>query len=188
MLYFNTDQLRTRRKLISVYESLTQAGADASKIPTVHKWFYYEPWVKELNEWSRAGKGTILIDRPHELRESRRVEFYTGTNVTLILAPYPGELFAYRKPFGEKALLVHQPHFVDPEVFYQPIDAPARVSRAQIPRNIDFLIAGAIIPDWYPFRRRIAMMAAEKKFPSGVNVVVREHPGYGDLAPPEKKK
>ncbi len=78
MLYFNTDQLRERKKLIHIFETMTDAGVDPDDLPQLRKWFYYEPWVKELNEWSKAGKGTILIDRPHELRENRRKDFYAG--------------------------------------------------------------------------------------------------------------
>lgn len=34
------------------------------------------PWFKEVEELSRQGKGVIIIDRPHEMRDQRRVPMY----------------------------------------------------------------------------------------------------------------
>lgn len=36
-----------------------------------------KPWFKQIKDLSAQGKGVIIIDRPHEMRDMRKEEFYT---------------------------------------------------------------------------------------------------------------
>lgn len=126
-----------------------------------------KPWFAQVKELSQQGKGVIIIDRPHEMRDLRKAEFYDLANVTLVLAPYAYELFEYRARFSTQALLVHQPHFIDKQIFYHPVTDP---------RSEDVIIAGDL-GAFYPFRARLADMIRNKTLPGWI----RGHPGYEDI-------
>lgn len=132
------------------------------------------PWFKEIQELSQQGDGTVIIDRPHEMREMRKEDFYTRANVSLVLAPYAYELFEYRTKFGSQALLVHQPHFIDKKIFYHSVAKP---------RSQPVIIAGDL-GAFYPFRARLADMIRSKILPGWI----RGHPGYEDLKTPDSSR
>ncbi|MBW0577097.1 hypothetical protein O181_116812 [Austropuccinia psidii MF-1] len=133
-----------------------------------------KPWFDEIKHLSQQGKGVVIIDRPHEMRDMRKAEFYTLANVSLILAPYPYELFEYRTQFATQALLVHQPHFIDKKVFYHPVTDP---------RPEEIIIAGDL-GAFYPFRARLADMIRNKTLPGWI----KGHPGYEDIKTPKQRK
>lgn len=60
--------------------------------------------------------------------------------MTLVLSPYPSELLAYRQ-FENRTLLVHQPHFINPEIFFHPVDKP---------RSQEMIIAGDLGAPRFP--------------------------------------
>ncbi|KNZ53124.1 hypothetical protein VP01_3338g4 [Puccinia sorghi] len=126
-----------------------------------------KPWFAQVKELSQQGNGVVIIDRPHEMRDMRKAEFYSLANVSLVLAPYAYELFDYRAQFSSQALLVHQPHFIDKKIFYHPVGDP---------RPEDIIIAGDL-GAFYPFRARLADMIRNKTLPGWI----RGHPGYEDI-------
>ncbi|KAA1100243.1 hypothetical protein PGT21_032338 [Puccinia graminis f. sp. tritici] len=126
-----------------------------------------KPWFAQVKELSQQGNGVVIIDRPHEMRDLRKAEFYNLANVTLVLAPYAYELFEYRSQFATQALLVHQPHFIDKKIFYHPVGNT---------RPEDIIIAGDL-GAFYPFRARLADMIRKKTLPGWI----RGHPGYEDI-------
>ncbi|KAG0141012.1 hypothetical protein CROQUDRAFT_664417 [Cronartium quercuum f. sp. fusiforme G11] len=132
-----------------------------------------KPWFQQIKELSSQGKGVVIIDRPHEMRDMRKEEFYSLANVSLVLAPYAYELFEYRKKFGTQALLVHQPHFIDAKIFYHPTTDT---------RPEDIIIAGDL-GSFYPFRARLAEMIRNKTIPGWI----RGHPGYEDIKNPKDR-
>ncbi|KAH9817706.1 hypothetical protein DFH28DRAFT_962749 [Melampsora americana] len=132
-----------------------------------------KPWFDEIKELSTKGKGVIIIDRPHEMRDMRKEEFYTLANVSLVLAPYAYELLDYRIKFANQALLVHQPHFIDAAIFYHP---------AAGPRPEPIIIAGDL-GAFYPFRARLANLIRNKTLPGWI----RGHPGYEDIKDPKDR-
>lgn len=94
-------------------------------------------------------------------------------NVTLVLAPYAYELFEYKSKFGEQALLVHQPHFIDAAIFYHP---PSD-------RRPEQIILAGDLGAFYPFRARLADMIRNKELPGWI----RGHPGYEDIKSPKDR-
>ena len=80
LVYFNTDQAREQKIQQSIHDDKCLKGYDELQTSDLPRWYYQTQWVRELNELSRSGKkGTILVDRPHELRENRRLQYYTGS-------------------------------------------------------------------------------------------------------------
>lgn len=80
--------------------------------------------------------------------------------MTLVLSPYPSELLAYRQQFENRTLLVHQPHFINPETFFHPVDKL---------RPHDIIIAGDLgpyprVPAWpFLYRRHGADSGARNR-------------------------
>lgn len=107
------------------------------------------------------------MDRPHEMRDLRRVPMYDLANVSIVLAPYAHELFEYKK-YVKQALLVHQPHPVEPRLFEHDVSAP---------REIDVLLAGSLEAPMYPLRHRLGELIKQNKIPG----YIRPHPGYPDI-------
>ena len=79
LVYYNTDQARERGVQQSIYDGKRLKGYGGLKISHLPRWYNQTQWIQELNELSRSGeKGTILVDRPHERREDRRLQYYTS--------------------------------------------------------------------------------------------------------------
>jgi abortive infection bacteriophage resistance protein len=38
-----------------------------------------KPWFAQVKELSQQGNGVVIIDRPHEMRDLRKAEFYNRT-------------------------------------------------------------------------------------------------------------
>ena len=98
-----------------------------------------EPFWAELRELS--SHGSVLIDRPHEMRDDRRVSHIAVSNVSLVLAPYPNEIIEYQQ-WTRNALFVHQPHPVDERLFQHAIYHPDgsivdRPTQVQLAGNMD---------------------------------------------------
>ena len=80
LVYYNTDQARERGAQQSIHDDECLNGYGGLQISHLPRWYNQTQWIKELNELSRSGeKGTVLVDRPHELREDRRLQYYTGS-------------------------------------------------------------------------------------------------------------
>ena len=111
------------------------------------------PRFLQIAELSR--QGTIIMDRPHEMRDLRRVPMYDLANVSIVLAPYAHELFEYKK-YVKQALLVHQPHPVEPRLFKHDVNGP---------KEVDVLLAGSLEAPMYPLRHRLGELIKQKKIP-----------------------
>lgn len=111
------------------------------------------PRFLQIAELSRHG--VVIIDRPHEMRDRRRVPMYDLANVSLVIAPYPQELLEYRD-YGKQALLVHQPHPVEPRLFEHDVEQP---------RSIDVMLAGSLEGPMYPLRHRLGNLIKEGTLP-----------------------
>ena len=80
LVYYNTDQARERGVQQRIHDDRCLKEYNGLQIPHLPRFYRQTQWIKELNELSRSGeKGTILVDRPHELREDRRLHYYTGS-------------------------------------------------------------------------------------------------------------
>jgi hypothetical protein len=133
------------------------------------------PYFLELREVSSAGRGVVIMDRPHEMRDGRRIPILDLANVTLVLAPYPTELFDYRA-YVDRALLVHQPHPISPALFYHPVEAD---------RPVDIWLAGSLEAPLYPLRHRLGQLIEAGVLPNGA---IRKHPGYPDIMPEAERE
>ena len=127
LAYYNTDQ--ARRCLLALV--LIVQTQDLGINP--------EPFWAELRELS--SHGSVLIDRPHEMRDDRRVSHIAVSNVSLVLAPYPNEIIEYQQ-WTRNALFVHQPHPVDERLFQHAIYHPDgsivdRPTQVQLAGNMD---------------------------------------------------
>jgi hypothetical protein len=40
-----------------------------------------KPWFAQVKELSQQGDGVVIIDRPHEMRDLRKAEFYNCTRL-----------------------------------------------------------------------------------------------------------
>jgi len=130
------------------------------------------PRFLQIAELSRHG--VVIMDRPHEMRDRRRVPMYDLANVSLVLAPYAHELLEYRD-YGKQALLVQQPHPVEPRLFEHPLNGP---------KTRDVILAGSLEAPMYPLRHRLSEMIKAGKIPG----YIRPHPGYPDILTAEDRE
>jgi hypothetical protein len=80
---------------------------------------------------------------------------YDLANVSIVLAPYAHELFEYKK-YVKQALLVHQPHPVEPRLFKHDVQGP---------KEVEVLLAGSLEAPMYPLRHRLGELIKQKKIP-----------------------